>query len=74
MFVQETTVQLLCHFERLKALLLLIQKAQRRVYRFVLGFSLEGYVLDADEVELERVQLFAIEVTEERFLAFYLKI
>ena len=74
MFVQETTVQLLCHFERLKALLLLIQKAQRRVYRFVLGFSLEGNVFDADEVDLEWVQLFPIEFTQERLLTFDLEI
>ena len=73
MFVHEPAVLLLRHLKRLEALLL-AQEVQRRINRLILSLRLEGNVFDADEVDLERIQLLAIEFAEEWLLALDLKI
>lgn len=74
MLVEEAAVLLLRHLQRLEALFLQAQEAQRRVNRLILGLCLKRNVLDADEVDLERVQLLSIEVAEEWLFALDLKI
>lgn len=68
MLVQESAVLLLGHLQGLEALS--VHEVKLCVDRLVFGLSLERDILDADEVELERVQLFAIELAEKRLLAF----
>ena len=74
MLVHEAAVLLLRHLQRLEALLLLAQEAQRRVDRLILSLRLERNVFDADEVDLKRIQLLSIEVAEEWLLTLDLEV
>ena len=73
MLVHEATMLLLSHFERFKALAI-VNKDQRCVDGPVLGINLVRDVFYADQVDLQRVQLLAIEFTQEWLLALHLKV
>lgn len=65
--VHETAMRLLGHLQRLKACT--IDELQGCVDWLVLWLSFERDVLERDQVDLERIQLFPVKVGQERLLA-----
>ena len=53
MLVHESTMQLLRLLKGLE--ITSINELESRVYRFILGISLEGYVFDRNKIDLQRI-------------------
>lgn len=53
MLVHKSTMQLLRLLKGLE--ITSINELESRVYRFILGISLEGYVFDRNKIDLQRI-------------------
>ena len=72
MSVHEATVGLLSHL--LSRKLRAIDKVERRVYGFVLGFNMKWNIFYGDQVYLHRIEFLSIKFCKERQLTCNLKV
>ena len=63
MLVHKSTMQLLRLFKGLETTS--VNELKSRVYWFVLGISLEGYVFDRNKIDLQRIQLLSVVIRQQ---------
>ena len=61
--MHKSTMQLLRLFKGLETTS--VNELKSRVYWFVLGISLEGYVFDRNKIDLQRIQLLSVVIRQQ---------